>query len=1418
MIQFHRPWRPDRRRVGAVPSTLVTVAVLCGTLILLGTSASAVPLAVTVDTLAYGTTIERDIAVVGEVDTCLFDANAGDAIVLRLSGGWANWVVLELYDTLNVLLAADTGFYNARIDTVLADSGQYTVVIKDAEGDNTDVYGISLQRRFSPGAAVALAYGQTVVDTTTMLAEMHAYTIAATAGDRIIARLSSAWTSSARLELYDPTGSLLDSANGTSAARIDTALASTGTYTLLVMDREGNDVGAYGVHVQRRFQPGSATVTAYGETKSGDLAKRAEIDAYTFVADDGDRIIARASGTWSTSPQLELYDSLGGLVATDYSAWGARIDTLLADSGQYTLLVMDREGNDVGVSYGVHVQRRFSPGNATVLTYGETVPGSFAQRAEIDAYTFSGTAADWIVARMRFVGSSFGQMELYNASGTRVAIDSVAFGTRIDTLLAETETYTLLVMAKDGDYFGNYGLHLQRRFDPGTPVAIGYGWTVADTFHLWAEIHAYTFSVVGNDRIVARVSGNWQTSGQMEIYNPSGVLVASAYADWGARIDTLLTTAGTYTLLVMDREGNDTGLTAIYGLHIQRKHSPGSAVALAYGQTLLDTITQRAEIQTYTIAATAGDRIITRANSIWQASTQIELYNPVGGLLLSQYGTGTARIDTVLSATGNYTLMVMDREGDTTGVYGIHLQRRNGPASATALAYGQTIVGATTKRAEIQAYTIAATAGDRIVTRLSSAWTSSGRLELYDSTGGLLASNSGSGAARIDTVLAITGAYTLLAMDAEGDDVGSYGIHLQRRFNPGNADTLAYDQTDLDTLTQRAEIQAYKITTTSANERILVRMSGAWGASNQIELYNATGGLVAASYASGGTRIDTVLATAGIYTLLVMDREGDNTGTFGVHLQRRFNPVGAAILEYGQTASGTISNAVEIDAYTFNASAGDRIVARISTAWNPTPRLELYDSTSAPVATGDGTWGARIDTVLLKGGKYTLLVLDKEGDNTGAYGVHIQRRFQPGHGVPLLYGDAKTDTFTQWADIRAFTIVADSGDAILVRLLSSWQFSAQIELYDSVGGLVVTRAGEYGYRLDTILRGDGEYTLLVMDTEGDNTGTFSVHVQRKFSPARATALDYGGADSDTIRHLAETRAYTFVAEAGDRIMARMRSGWEAYGRLELYDSVGTMLASNQGSWGARIDTALTNAGKYTLLAYDPNGDNTGPIGVHIQRRFRPGHADTLDVDSVGYTETLEDTITHWAQSRAYTFWGRASDIVDLKVTSSWASHPLFELYDSTGTLVLSDWNNWEIHHPAVVLPGKGWYTLLIMDRESDDVGSCAVTLAKTFADVRELPDNALPTEFALSQNYPNPFNPATTIQYALRHDCHTTVTVFDILGRAVRTLVDTDQPAGRYAVTWDGRSDDGRALASGIYLYRIKAADFVATRKLVLLK
>jgi photosystem II stability/assembly factor-like uncharacterized protein len=102
----------------------------------------------------------------------------------------------------------------------------------------------------------------------------------------------------------------------------------------------------------------------------------------------------------------------------------------------------------------------------------------------------------------------------------------------------------------------------------------------------------------------------------------------------------------------------------------------------------------------------------------------------------------------------------------------------------------------------------------------------------------------------------------------------------------------------------------------------------------------------------------------------------------------------------------------------------------------------------------------------------------------------------------------------------------------------------------------------------------------------------------------------------------------------------------------------------------------------------------------------------------------------------------------------------------------------------------------------------------------------IPTEFGLHQNHPNPFNPSTTITYALPRAVAVQLVIYDMLGRQVRALVNQRQPAGRYTITWDGRNEQGESLASGVYIYQLRAGNpsagsgqaFVQTRRMALVR
>jgi hypothetical protein len=92
-------------------------------------------------------------------------------------------------------------------------------------------------------------------------------------------------------------------------------------------------------------------------------------------------------------------------------------------------------------------------------------------------------------------------------------------------------------------------------------------------------------------------------------------------------------------------------------------------------------------------------------------------------------------------------------------------------------------------------------------------------------------------------------------------------------------------------------------------------------------------------------------------------------------------------------------------------------------------------------------------------------------------------------------------------------------------------------------------------------------------------------------------------------------------------------------------------------------------------------------------------------------------------------------------------------------------------------------------------------------------DRVVPSAYSLDQNYPNPFNPSTMLRYALPEPARVVLEVYDIAGREVQTLVEGDKPAGVHEVLFDARH-----LASGIYLYRLRAGSFTQVRKMTLLK
>ncbi len=103
--------------------------------------------------------------------------------------------------------------------------------------------------------------------------------------------------------------------------------------------------------------------------------------------------------------------------------------------------------------------------------------------------------------------------------------------------------------------------------------------------------------------------------------------------------------------------------------------------------------------------------------------------------------------------------------------------------------------------------------------------------------------------------------------------------------------------------------------------------------------------------------------------------------------------------------------------------------------------------------------------------------------------------------------------------------------------------------------------------------------------------------------------------------------------------------------------------------------------------------------------------------------------------------------------------------------------------------------------------------------VSDVSDNSsVPSGFTLSQNYPNPFNPTTFIRYGLPRSSRVRLTIYNILGTKIRTLVDATQAAGEHTVAWDAKDNYGDTVASGIYFYRLETENSLLSQNMMLLR
>ncbi len=139
------------------------------------------------------------------------------------------------------------------------------------------------------------------------------------------------------------------------------------------------------------------------------------------------------------------------------------------------------------------------------------------------------------------------------------------------------------------------------------------------------------------------------------------------------------------------------------------------------------------------------------------------------------------------------------------------------------------------------------------------------------------------------------------------------------------------------------------------------------------------------------------------------------------------------------------------------------------------------------------------------------------------------------------------------------------------------------------------------------------------------------------------------------------------------------------------------------------------------------------------------------------------------------------------------------------------------------LAGRPWFNDVAIDPLDPEVIYAATPWGVFRLDTRlvitaVVSEQTEPVLFALHPNYPNPFNPTTTLRFSLPQAGEVELSIYNLMGQRVANLVRGVQEAGPHVLQWNGRDEQGRELASGVYFYHLQAGAQVETRKLLLLR
>ena len=467
-------------------------------------------------------------------------------------------------------------------------------------------------------------------------------------------------------------------------------------------------------------------------------------------------------------------------------------------------------------------------------------------------------------------------------------------------------------------------------------------------------------------------------------------------------------------------------------------------------------------------------------------------------------------------------------------------------------------------------------------------------------------------------------------------------------------------------------------------------------------------------------------------------------------------------------------------------------------------------------------------------GQLDVFLFENTGDDAYEHVWHFTH--EPSNSLPPLgYGDLDEDG--QWEIYMGVPTINDAADDLLI-------FEQDVD-----GVFPEEPTLTYGYERDGSLdfRPSG---FVVGDFDGD--GIRELATTSRTSSARELVIIEPTAGIDAFA------TFTIEFELGNQVLG----GGGVYdvdavdfdrdGSMEVWvntwDNFSWAIVEATGEDSYALQAEINGAypdgdpGSFNvskLLFHDADGDDRLELLAPMTNGVLYYLEDTDDVSTVsGNSFVAVGTFAAGSDHRGADLGDIDGDgLFDLVMANGRGETVTRAEYDGSGNLADSTSYAWstildssgdsaqERYYPLRIaddLDGDGTNELVLTNLFASDAGQHVLIVLESTAlssDLEDAPTSELPERVALRQNYPNPFNPTTVIEYEINESAPVSLRVFDNLGSLVTTLVDgVVQSPGVYQVGWDGRSDSGRPMASGVYIYTLETRGFREARQMVLVK